>query len=360
MTTADRATGLATAINDSAYCENVTRDQLLELVKAELGHAEILDSAQAHGDLRSQAIPVKSILHIIAGNTPMAGIQSLIRGLLLGSHNYIKLPSDGLPGLTRFVEALPQNLNGLVEMNSELADEWLRQSQAIIVFGNDETIRHFRQSTRADQVFIAHGHRISFGIIFSDEDKNAARRAARDASLFNQQGCLSPHGFYIPSKNGLDPLVFAAELAKEMELFNQHSPRSPLTTEENAQITALRDAYDFRQSNDPGVKLWSSKNSTDWTVIYEQEAQFAVSPLNRVVFVKPLPEIEQLPEHLFLIRSHLSSIAIHPFTPGHFDQIQHVGASRICPLGEIQNPSLFWHQDGLPQLSPLVKWIDLG
>ncbi|NIP95624.1 MAG: acyl-CoA reductase, partial [Akkermansiaceae bacterium] len=37
-----------------------------------------------------------------------------------------------------------------------------------------------------------------------------------------------------------------------------------------------------------------------------------------------------------------------------------LGATRFCALGETQNPSLFWHHDGLPPLASLVTWIDLG
>ncbi len=360
MITADRAASLAAAISASGYCSSITCDQLLGLVTAELGHAQILDCPQTHGDLHCLAKAPESILHIIAGNTAQAGIQSLIRGLLIGSHNRVKLPSNGLPELLRFVESLPPDLSQLVEMRTELPDEWLRRSQAITVFGSDETIQHFRHNARHDQIFIAHGHRISFGIIFADEDQSAAKRAARDVSLFDQQGCLSPHTFYVATDEHINPLKFADELANEMDRFNQRSPRRPLGAEENAQITSLRDSYDFRQANDPRVKLWISKESTDWTVIYEEDPLFAVSPLNRVIFVKPLPETDQVSKQLFLVKTHISALSIHPFLIDYFDQVQDLGASRICPLGKAQQPSIFWHQDGLPQLSPLIKWIDFG
>ncbi len=360
MTTAERVAGITAAIKTSAYADDITRDDLLGLVTAELGHPEILDSPQTYGDLKCLAIAPESILHIIAGNTFMAAIQSIIRGLLLGSHNFVKLPSIELPELIHFIEALPHDLKNLVEFGSDLPDEWIRSCNALIVFGNDDTIRTFRQRTRIDQIFIAYGHRISFGIVFEDDDKSAAKLAARDISLFDQQGCLSPHGLYVQTGDKSSALDFADQLAVELAQFNQHTPRRKLSTEENAQITSLRDSYNFRQSNDPSVKLWSSPNSTDWTVIYEEDPLFAVSPLNRVVFVKPLPDLELLPKSLFLVHSHLSSIAIHPFNQKHLTGLRKLGASRICRLGDAQKPSLFWHQDGSLQLSPLVHWIDFG
>lgn len=360
MTTADRATALAEAVGECQTCDKVTRDELLALVEQELGHAYILDTPQVHGDLKCLAVAPGTILHIVAGNTAMAGIQSLTRGLLLGSHNLVKLPSSGLPDLLAFIKALPADLKKLVEVNDQLPDEWLRSSHAVIVFGSDDTIQHFRQQTRPGQIFIAHGHRISFAVIFDDKDKNAAQLAARDVSLFDQQGCLSPHDIYVAAGDNTSALQFAAELAKEMQHFNQHSPRSKLSAAENAAITALRDSYDFRQANDPSVKLWTSEGGTDWTVIYEKEPQFAVSPLNRVIFVKDLPKSEDLTQALFLVRPYLSSITLHPFCQQYFPPLLHLGASRICPLGKAQQTSVFWHQDGLAQLSPLVRWIDIG
>jgi hypothetical protein len=35
------------------------------------------------------------------------------------------------------------------------------------------------------------------------------------------------------------------------------------------------------------------------------------------------------------------------------------GATRVCPLGKMQQPPLLWHHDGRPALADLVKWTDL-
>ena len=34
------------------------------------------------------------------------------------------------------------------------------------------------------------------------------------------------------------------------------------------------------------------------------------------------------------------------------------GATRICPLGQMQNPPLTWRHDGRPSLGDLVTWTD--
>ena len=75
----------------------INADDLTQWISSELGHADSLDQFHPHGDLVSKAYAPKYILHIVSGNTPHAAFQTLIRGLLLGSHNNIKAPSTGPP-----------------------------------------------------------------------------------------------------------------------------------------------------------------------------------------------------------------------------------------------------------------------
>jgi hypothetical protein len=97
MTTRERAEALADVARSFPVLGPTTADDLLELVAAELGHCEALDRFVPHGRHLARAFARTPFLHIVAGNTPAAGLQTAIRGLLVGAHNLIKLPSDGLP-----------------------------------------------------------------------------------------------------------------------------------------------------------------------------------------------------------------------------------------------------------------------
>ena len=369
--TAQRAAAIAEAAQHFPALGSISAESLLDLVAAELGRRDALDgfgnygaagqSESAERPLRTRAIAPSCVLHIVAGNTPIAGLQSLIRGLLLGSQNLVKLPSAGLPEIDAFVARLAPGLSRQVTLCRALEDDWLRRANAIIVFGDDDTVDHFRRQARADQSFIAHGHAISFGVIFSDPDGTAAERAARDVGLYDQQGCLSPHCFYVDNA-AIDAKGFAGSLATAMANYEKIDPRSDLAIGESAAITALRDSYTFRAASDEDVAIWQSPTGSEWTVIYDPSSGFAVSPLNRVAFVKPLPtsDITELAGELGIVHPYLSSIAVHPFTDSHAESLCYLNASRICALGAAQQPHPLWHQDGRPQLSPLVKWQDIG
>ncbi len=351
MNTATRAHHLAAAAARFPFLGKTTTDDLLALVRAELGHAEALDDFVPYGGHCAQAVAVATILHVVSGNTPAAGLQSLIRGLLLGAHNLCKTPSAGLPELADFRAALPAALAARVELAGELPADWLARAEALIVFGHDATIAHFRGLARPGQRFIAHGHRLSFGVVFHDPAFASAPLAARDASLFDQQGCLSPHVFYVAG----DAPGYAARLAGEMRAFQEREPRGKIALAAANAIRTRREELAFRTAQGEPVALWQSDASTAWTVVFDARPGFPRSPLNRFIFVKPLPA--DLAAELREVRAHLSCAGLWPATLAQARTLAPLGVSRLCPLGQMQAPPWTWLQDGAPALAPLVRWV---
>jgi len=350
--TREWAEQLAEAAAQFSFLGEITALDLLALVRAELGSSEVLDDFQPYGDHFAKAVGPATILHVISGNTPAAGFQSLIRGLLLGSHNLCKIPSNGLMEIQEFRRLLPEELAARVEIKRELPSEWLEQADAVIVFGNDNTIAQFRSRMRPGQIFVGHGHRLSFGVIFDDPDLSSAVGAARDASIFDQQGCLSPHVFFVAE----EPLAYAAKLAAEMERAHVREPRGALSISDANAIRQERANLAFRLANDEPVAVFESVNSTAWTVAFDATPGFPRSPLNRFIFVKPFPK--DFAETLTHVRPHLSCAGVWPPTLENARKLADLGVSRICPVGRMQFPPATWHQDGQQVLAPLVHWID--
>ena len=352
MKTSERAFHLADAASHFPFLGSVTSHDLLALVYAELGNAEALDDFQPYGGHYAKAVGPEKILHVISGNTPAAGLQSLIRGLLLGARNICKVPSAGLPEMVEFRRMLLPALAARVEIVRELPEPWIGRADAVIVFGSDETIEHFRTRVRPGQIFLTHGHKLSFGVIFEDADCATAAAAALDTSAFDQQGCLSPQVFYVAH----DPLAYAAKLASEMERLNALNPRGVLSIPDANAIRNQRAELAFRSANDEPVAVFQSAGSTAWTVVFDSTPGFPRSPLNRFVYVKPLPE--DLEDTLAEVGGHLSCAGIWPATLENARRLSGLGISRICPVGQMQLPPTTWHQDGEQVLAPLVRWID--
>lgn len=333
---------------------NISSGDLRAWLESELGSATILDEFHPHGPLLSKAIAPETILHIVSGNTAHAAFQSLIRGLLIGSHNLVKVPSAGLPELTDAIPLFPDALRQMIEIHTSLSDEHWSDANAVVAIGSDASIEAIQARIEPHQTFIPHSHKLSIGLVH-DDFETAAALAARDVSLYNQRGCLSLHAIYVSG----DSNSFAGMLATEMEAYAHNDPPATLTNSEAGAIRNLREAVRFQAANDPGLKLWESEESLDWTVIHDPSPELKLSCLNRCVYVKALPDTFDV-RTLGAESKHLSTIALHPFDQAKALAVEHLPAHRICPMGQSQEPSLYWHHDGFAPLASLVKWKDIG
>ncbi|HEY5706386.1 MAG TPA: acyl-CoA reductase [Terrimicrobiaceae bacterium] len=352
MNTAERAAALARAAESFPLLGKVTPPDLLDVVRLELGHTEILDGFRPYAGHFSRVTPRDPILHVLSGNTPHAGLQSLIRGLLLDAMNFVKLPASGVREVEEFAGMLPPGLNERLRLGTELPEDWLREAKVWIVFGTDKTIAHFRRRVSSEIVFEAHPHRVSLGIVFDDSRGDSSSVAAADIARFNQKGCLSPHDIYVAG----DARNYATRLTREMARYELKEPRGTISPAEAAEIIDMRASYRFRAASDPRVGIWESENSTAWTVIYEDDPWFAASCLNRVAFVKPLPA--NLTDALGAALPWVAAVGIWPATPENAEKAAVLRPSRVCPLGQMQNPPFSWHQEGRQTLAPLARWVD--
>ena len=356
MNTLQRAEYLAAAAAAFPILGPISAEDLMHVVRRELGHAEVLDGFAPCGSHHTRAIAPESIVHIVSGNTPHAALQSVIRGLLLGSKNRVKIPSSGLPELSRFVEQLPLELRQRVEISPTVGDRWYAEAGAAIAYGSDETIARIRSRVPANTPFQAHPHRLSFGVVFDDPAGESATACARDAALYDQMGCLSLRCVYVREVERGFARHYAKILAAAMETVCAAEKAPVRTLEEAAAILHLRSGYRFRATSDRSVALWESAGSDAWTVIYEDDPWFPSSAANRVVFVKPLPG--DLALAVRPVISWIAAIGIFPATLENAETLTAIGPSRVCPLGSMQFPPWTWHQEGLQTLAGLVRWVD--
>ena len=108
--------------------------------------------------------------------------------------------------------------------------------------------------------------------------------------------------------------------------------------------------------------MWHSKNSTAWTVVFEADARFQMSCLNRFVYVKAVKDLTEMLQNAEAVRGKVSTVGIaapEDQTEELAAQLARWGVTRVCPLGQMQNPPLTWRHDGRPALGDLVTWTDL-
>ena len=215
--------------------------------------------------------------------------------------------------------------------------------------------------------FLGYGHRVSFGYIASGSlstfnAKRLVQRAATDVVAWNQLGCLSPHVIYVEPGGAVAAEQFAEMLAAALAEREAAEPRGDVPKETAATIAARRAFYEVRAAHSPDTRFWRSENSTAWTVVYEADAQFQISCLNRFVYVKGAADLKSALENADSVRGKVSTVGLaapEEQTKEMAAQLARWGATRVCPLGQMQNPPLTWRHDGRPALGDLVVWTDV-
>ncbi|MEI6083806.1 MAG: acyl-CoA reductase [Verrucomicrobiota bacterium] len=356
---------------------SLTFEALGELLDRELGNRRVLDEFCLRGRVQSRAHGPRLITHILAGNVPSPGIISLCRGLLLKSANLVRTSTHDPIFPVLFAESLR-------EVDPELADclavlSWPREetaltqaalatANAVLAYGDDTTIGQLRRLTPEGAQFLGYGSKVSFGVIakeaMTEENLPAlAEAAAFDVSIYDQQGCLSPHVIYVEERGPLGPRKFAEALAQAMDVYQQRVPRGQLTIEEAAAVSQLRQAYEFRGATDRRVAVWASPTPNEWTVIYEDDPSFSPSCLNRTVYVKPTDSFKRVLDSVQRYSDRISTVGVTPLNERAMTfaaDLAKMGVHRVCQLGQMQRPPLSWHHDGRPNLADLVRWTDVG
>ena len=148
--------------------------------------------------------------------------------------------------------------------------------------------------------------------------------------------------------------------SEELSRYEVGEPRGQVSLDVAATISSRRDFYRVRASASDDTQIWSSEASTAWTVVYEADPRFQLSCLNRFTYVKAVVNLDEALNHADAVRGRVSTVGI----AARDDEAQALatrlarwGVTRVCPLGQMQNPPLTWRHDGRPALGDLVEWI---
>lgn len=331
-------------------------DTLWEWLRLELGDPLALDHWVAHGPISSRAVPLSPVLHVVSGNTAHAAFQSVFRGLLVGCVNRVKLPTAGLPEFENWLAGLPAPLLALVVARHDLPADWLA-CEAAVVFGSGRTLASLRPRLPAGTRLIEHGPKLSIAVVL-DASHEVVRPLAEDILRFNQRGCLSVQAVFVDASVA-EIHRFGDALAEAMDAFRRCHPRPEPTLQDSGSVANARERARFLASNGAGLKLWESRGSTAWTIVFDPDPTLAPGPLNGFVTLHPMPSAFNAatlgPEVVFL-----STVVLRPFTVAAATRLDAVAPPRICAAGEAQQPTVFWHHDGVPPLASLVRWRDFG
>jgi Acyl-CoA reductase (LuxC) len=364
------------------FFKQFMRENFHVLLVQEFGDAKRLDAicATSVEEKCARAAIVSApefLVHICAGNIPNPTLTNIVFSLLLRSAQFVKCASGStfLPRLfAHSIYDADPKLGACLEIaewrggNLDLENALFAEADCVTATGSDETLDEIRRRLPLKTKFLGYGHRVSFGFVAHEvlrgsRAKKIVSAVADDVVAWNQLGCLSPHVIYVQSGSEVSPEHFAQLLAEELERREELEPRGEISAQHAAAIASRRGIYEVRAAHSPEhTQHWCSKDSTAWTVIFEADARFQLSCLNRFIYVKPVADLKTALENADNVRGKISTVGIAAPEEKIAElalQLARWGATRICPLGQMQNPPLTWRHDGRPALGDLVTWTDL-
>ncbi len=362
------------------FFRGMTQEALNHLILQDLGHVRRIDhptsgDAETRTGRKSFAVGPELIAHVTGGVIPNPVIMSMVLGLLARSAQFVKCArkTSFLPRL--FAHSLYETdpkLGACLEIaewkggDDELEEPLFSAADCVTATGSDETIEALAPRLPKRTRMISYGHRVSFSYVSKAglEDCNPrvlAEQIVDDVVQWNQSGCLSPHAVYVEKGTTPSPDRLAQLIADEFERRENSEPRGAISDREAAMIANRRRLYEIRAANSKDTLLWKSKDSTAWTVVFDNEPRFQKSCLNRFLYVKSIDEMSDALGGADEVVGRVSTVGLFASlheAQGMVERLARWGVSRVCPIGKMQDPSIAWRHDGRLSLGELMTWTD--
>jgi hypothetical protein len=361
----------------AAYLQTFRAPQLHRFVAEDFANPKVLDEFQPAvkgGAVR--AFGPALLVHSWAGNVPALPLWSLACGLLVKAGSIGKLPSAEPVFASLFARLLAQVHPPLADClaivwwkggDAESAAAVFGEADTVLAYGGNEAIAQVRAQVPVTARFLGYGHKLGFGIVGKaaldpQRAPATARLAAHDIVRYEQQGCYSPHQFYVERGGKVSPREFAQYLAVALANLQQRFPRRALALEEAAGLAGWRQSAEVQSLAREGCELIGDADAA-WCVAYsEQAAAFAPTGGARSIQVSAVDRLDSVVPLVAPHARFLQTVGI-ACEPGELYRLGaalgRAGVTRICALGAMTAPEAGWHHDGRFNLADLVRMVEI-
>ena len=360
-----------------AFLQGFRAPQLHRFVAEDFANPKVLDEFQpaAKGGF-VRALGPDLLVHSWAGNVPALPLWSLACGLLVKAGNVGKLPSAEPVFATLFARLLAELHPPLADClaivwwkggDAAAAEAVFHEADTVLAYGGNEAIAQVRAQVPVHSRFLGYGHKLGFGMVSraaldTQRGPATARLAAHDIARYEQQGCYSPHQFYVQRGGRVDPRAFAQHLAAELAALQQRHPRRVLALEEAAAVSGWRQAEEWKALGGADCELLGDAD-TGWSVAYS-EAPRPLAPTAgaRTILVCAVDRLDEVvplvaPHARFLQTAGLACAPQELFALS--EALGRAGVTRIAAIGAMTTPEPGWHHDGRFNLADLVRMVEI-
>ena len=301
---------------------------------------------------------------ILPANVPGAGIHEVAATLVTGGAAFIKTSHREPIFFHAFAQTLldvDRAIGSLLEVTTfgrereDLTRLMLMECDFIAALGDDASVARLNNNGR----LFGFGSRTSGALISLASPANIVRLAtaiARDVVLFEQQGCLSPHHIFIADADDAAARDFVTFLADVMNKFAATFPPAKLSFNTAAAIRRVRERARWRSIGGYRIEVFEGADMA-WTVVFDPEARFTLSPGYRTVTVSTLRDSGDLAARLAPVAGRLEAFALAAPASSRarfLDVLAGAGVTYVCDPGRMQSPPFNWPHGGGAFLDFLV------
>jgi hypothetical protein len=345
----------------------ITAAALTAAIVDELGSLESLDGfAERPGRAAAWARGADAVTIVSSDTTIGVAIAPLVFALSAKCAVTVKDRTDAL--VAAFVETLGEErpeLRAATDVRAwsggddDIEAQTVGNADVVVAFGGPDALRAIRARCASDAAFIPFGHRASAGYLdaaaLGGDCAALAAGIARDALLYDGDGCLSLHVLFVERSGDGAHEPFIDTLAAACAASAIEFPPGPRKPARAARIGAYAAAAAFRAANDSGRVVRAPDGA--WTIIVEPP-RADLPPFGGGVI--PVVFVDGIDDAAAYVAQHalpLQALGVASLE-GARELAERLGAVRVAPFGELQDPPLAGHHGGRARIADFIRWVD--
>jgi hypothetical protein len=347
----------------------VGEDSLRAFVESEVEYPEALERPVDFGSgRRGRLLGPRVVFHSLAGNVPGQSIPAIVAALLARSICVVR-DSQRQPWLTgAFVSTLGEFSRDLAAMvvpvSWRAGDMGMEKmifdlAHRVELSGSDSTMRTI-VSRHPRRPIVTRGTRLSVGVVPREADTDQWQEGyAADIVQYEGLGCLTPQVIFVEG-----PERRAARLARllgiQLSRYEALWPRIPRDIGTETRRRAFLDGCEMASVRDPRSQMLRGRGDA-WVVHYRPDAPAAAGPGLRCIVVASVADRGDLFARLRAVQVPLAGVGLgmerdHRAYDDLVTSFRQLGATWVCPPGQMQRPPIEWAQDGHRRLAELLEW----
>jgi hypothetical protein len=349
----------------------ITAEAIRFRLEKTFGSLDVLDGWVENRDpfgnvSRIRAFPPR-LVHMLAGNSPMGALASIIDGAVVKAVNVYKMPSadpfTAVAVLRTMADIEPdhpvvRSISAVYWRGGDASVESVlyrpQYFDKLVAWGGGPAIANAAKYVGPGFQLISFDPKTSIAVIGHeafDSDETMAEVVellTEDVMIYNQDACVAPRQVFVEAS--IDEVDRFSELLVERlgvdrRLGTAFGPKTP---------PDIRDAVDGLRWLEPEYRVWGAFDGSGLVVRSPEPCDF--HPTNKTVNVIPVTSIADAAQFATVATQ---TVGVFPADrkPEIRDAMAGMGVQRLVRLGHVHGGTMGGPQDGMYPLHRMVNWV---